>query len=96
MGGQDVALIDTVANAKSAAKERTAPPPPTLDTNMRTPLEKLTIELPAYLTDAMKRAALDRRTSVRHLVMLALKKSGFEIAACDLIPDGRRTRPKTL
>ena len=61
----------------------------------RAGLEKLTIEVPWYLADAVKRAALDKRTTVRHLVMLALKKDGFQIAAADLVADGRRTRPKT-
>ena len=61
----------------------------------RAALEKLTIEVPWYLADAVKRAALDKRTTVRHLVMLALKKDGFQIAAGDLVADGRRTRPKT-
>ncbi len=60
----------------------------------RAVLEKLTIEVPWYLADAVRRAALDKRTTVRHLVMLALKKDGFQIAAGDLVADGRRTRPK--
>ncbi len=64
-------------------------------TNAATPrldMDKLTIELPRYLTDAMKREAVERRTSVRHIVMLGLQKLGLDIRACDLIPDGRRTR----
>lgn len=60
----------------------------------RAPLEKLTIEVPAYLSDALKRSALETRTTVRHVVMSALKAAGFEVAADDLVPDGRRTRHK--
>lgn len=61
----------------------------------RGPVEKLTIELPGYLTDALKRDALDRRTTVRHVVMLGLQALGLQIEAADLVPDARRTRHKT-
>lgn len=61
----------------------------------RAPLEKLTIEIPVYLSDALKRSALETRTTVRHVVMSALKATGFEVAAVDLVPDGRRTRGKS-
>lgn len=59
---------------------------------VRSPLEKLTIELPGYLMDALRRSALDERTTVRHVVMLALKANGFEVLEPDLVPDGRRHR----
>ena len=88
-------LTKPVANAKPERKAKSTPPARTEALEARASLEKLTIELPSYLADAMKREALDRRTSVRHLVMLALKKAGFEIASCDLVADGRRTRSKT-
>ncbi len=87
-------LTKPVANAKPERKEKSPAPAPVAAEDVRAPLEKLTIEVPAYLADAMKRAALDKRTTVRHLVMTALKKSGFEIAASDLVADGRRTRAK--
>jgi hypothetical protein len=61
----------------------------------RAPLEKLTIELPRYLADTLRRAALEQRTTARHLVMLALRKDGFEVQEADLVPDGRRARGKT-
>lgn len=59
------------------------------------PTEKLTVELPGYLTDAMKREALERRTSIRHVVMLGLQALGLKIEPEDLVPDARRTRHKT-
>jgi hypothetical protein len=62
---------------------------------VRSPLEKLTIELPNYLMDALRRSALDERTTVRHVVMLALKAKGFELLEPDLVPDGRRQRDKS-
>lgn len=61
---------------------------------LRAPLEKLTVELPAYLMDALKRQALDSHASVRHIVIKALKDAGFNVAAADLVPDARRTRGK--
>ena len=45
--------------------------------------------------DAMKRAALDQRISVRHLVMLALQGYGLAIDAADLVPDARRSQAKS-
>jgi len=87
-------LTKPVANAKPERRIKSAPPTPVDAAPIRAALEKLTIEVPSYLADAMKRAALDRRTSVRHVVMLALKDAGFAIAAADLVPDGRRSRSK--
>jgi hypothetical protein len=73
--------------------EQEAPEPPAPEAGpTRSTVEKLTTELPAYLHDAMKRKALDNRTTVRHVLMLALKEDGFFIAAADLVPDARRTR----
>lgn len=60
----------------------------------RAAIEKLTIELPRYLADALRRAAVEQRTTARHLVMVALRKNGFEVQESDLVPDGRRARAK--
>ena len=57
-------------------------------------LEKLSVELPTYLMDAMKQEALSRKVSVRHLVMIALKGQGLAIDPEDLVPDARRTAYK--
>jgi len=59
------------------------------------PVEKLSVELPGYLTDAMKRQAVENRTSLRHIVMRGLAALGFEIAPGDLVPDARRLPRKT-
>ncbi len=56
--------------------------------------EKLSVELPAYLMDAMKQEALTRKVSVRHLVMIALKGMGLAIDPEDLVPDARRSAYK--
>lgn len=88
----DDAALDRV-NAQLGVPTLTKPPATTeLE---RAPVEKLTIELPVYLTDALRREAVSRRTTARHLVMLALSKDGFQVDDADLVPDGRRTRSKT-
>jgi hypothetical protein len=73
-----------------AAKKTAIAPAP-----RRTGIESLTIELPAYLIDAIKRDALDHRSSARYVVMLALQKAGFKIDEADLVPDGRRVPRKS-
>lgn len=59
------------------------------------PTEKLTVDLPGYLTDSVKRYAAERRASARHQVMLGLQAIGHEVKPEDLAPDARRTRHKT-
>lgn len=58
----------------------------------RAPAEKLTIEIPVYLGDAIRQAAVADRKTARHVVMEALQKAGFDIDDADLVPDGRRSR----
>ena len=48
--------------------------------------QKLTVRIPGYLVDALKRSALEQRTTVRHLVLLALQKDGYTVEASDLLP----------
>jgi len=61
----------------------------------RTALEKLTMELPGYLIDAVKRDAIERHTSARHVLMLALQGAGFEVQAADLADQRRRKTVKS-
>ena len=61
---------------------------------VRRPTEKITVELPDYLAAALRREGLERRTTARTLVVMGLKALGFEVDDQDLIPDGRRARPK--
>lgn len=60
----------------------------------RAPLEKLTLEVPNYLSVALRCASAEKRMSVRHLVMLALRDAGYAVEDVDMIPDGRRARGK--
>lgn len=48
--------------------------------------QKLTVRIPGYLVDALKRNALVQRSTVRQLVLLALQKDGYTIEASDLLP----------
>jgi hypothetical protein len=54
--------------------------------------EKITVELPTYLTAALRREGVERRITTRTLVMMGLQALGFEVNDQDLVPDGRRTR----
>ena len=66
-------------------------PAPTTVPNRRA-LEKLTVELPGYLMDAIKRDAIDRHTTARHVVLLALQSAGFTVEPADLVPYAPRRK----
>ena len=51
---------------------------------------KLSLEVPEYVVDRLKRKALDEKRTHRALVLHALAKYGIEIAPEDLIDDGRK------
>jgi hypothetical protein len=57
--------------------------------------EKITVELPTYLTTALRREGAERRITTRTLVMMGLQALGFEVDERDLVPDGRRTRSRS-
>lgn len=83
-------LPKTDAKPQPAASDASLPAPAA----QRATAEKLTVEVPPYLMDALRRDSVDKRVSMRHVVMLALKRAGFHIEAADLVPDGRRTKVK--
>jgi hypothetical protein len=58
----------------------------------RRALEKLTVELPGYLMDAIKRDAIDRHSTARHVVLLALQSAGFPVEPADLVPYAPRRK----
>ncbi len=57
-------------------------------------VEKLTIEIPDYLADALRREAAAGRSAAKYLVMMALRKDGYRVDHADLVPDGRRSKSK--
>ena len=53
---------------------------------------RINFEAPGYLSTALKIHAARERTSVRHVILKALKDAGFEISDSDMVEDGRRLR----
>lgn len=78
-------------SAAASPKARKTPPAPT---DLPAPIERLHVELPGYVTDAMRLEAATRRTSMRHIVLRGLAAIGFAIDPADLAPDGRRKPAK--
>lgn len=58
----------------------------------RSLMKTVNLELPAYVWTELKIRAAHKQTSVRHIVMTALKAEGFTIADVDMVEDGRRMR----
>jgi hypothetical protein len=58
------------------------------------PQEKLTIELPAYLTHALRRDCAEKRVTQRYLVLQGLQAIGYAVNPSDLVPDNRRPQGK--
>ena len=48
--------------------------------------QKLTVRIPDYLVHELKHKAVEERTTVRHLVLLAMQKAGYRVEAADLLP----------
>ena len=56
--------------------------------------EKITIDIPAYVAEQVRRRAFEERSSARYVVLLGLKKLGIEVDNADLVPNFRRTRSR--
>lgn len=55
-------------------------------------MKTLNLELPVYLWRELKLRAVDAETSVRHLIIAALKNDAYTVEDADMIEDGRRLR----
>lgn len=55
-------------------------------------MKPLNVEVPDYTWISIKMRAAQEMSSVRHVIMMALKKDGIEIREIDIIEDGRRLR----
>lgn len=55
-------------------------------------MKTLNLELPDYVWTDLKIRAAHAQTSVRHIVMMALRANGIMIAEADMVEDGRRLR----
>jgi len=58
----------------------------------RARMKTLNLEVPDYAWIEIKMRAAKQMTSVRHVIMTALKADGIEIRDADMIEDGRRLR----
>ena len=58
----------------------------------RSEMKTVNLELPAYVWTDLKIRAAHAQTSVRHIVMTALKDHGVTITDVDMVEDGRRLR----
>jgi len=61
-------------------------------TTPRARMKTLNVEVPDYAWIEIKMRAARQMTSVRHVIMTALKVDGIEISEADMIEDGRRLR----
>ncbi len=58
----------------------------------RADMKAVSVELPVYVWTELKIRAAHRQSSVRHVIMTALKADGITIEDADMIEDGRRNR----
>jgi hypothetical protein len=70
----------------AAPSEATSAPTP------RSRMKTVNLELPDYVWTELKIRAVQRQTSLRHVVMQALVADRITIADVDMIEDGRRLR----
>ncbi len=90
----------SVAPTKSEAVKRTATPAtidrPDTEATPRSLMKSVNMELPLYVWTDLKIRAAHKQTSVRHIIMTALKADGIHISDVDMVEDGRRIRGKDL
>jgi plasmid stability protein len=65
---------------------------PTSTATPRSRMKTVNLELPDYVWTDLKIRAAHKQTSVRHIIMTALKGEGIVIADVDMVEDGRRVR----
>lgn len=98
-------LVKTTSNRNGAGEGAPLPvtksPKPeraqisTSEATPRSRMKTVNLELPDYVWTDLKIRAAHKQTSVRHIVMTALKSEGFTIADVDMVEDGRRVRGST-
>ena len=57
---------------------------------LKTDTERLTVEIPLYVGDQIRRRAFENRYSTRYIILSALKANGFDVKTEDLNPNRRR------
>jgi hypothetical protein len=72
--------------------ENIAPAPDILEEDS----ERVSIEMPVYVADQLRRRSFEERSSKRYYILKALKAFGFEIHDSDIMTDGRRKIERRL
>ena len=80
------------AGEGGSPQEALVPTPLTAEPFASIDICKINFEAPGYLSTALKIHAARARTSVRHVILKALKEGGFEICNSEMVEDGRRQR----
>lgn len=84
-GAQEAAVpVAPKQNAETPAADTGATP--------RSRMKTVNLELPDYVWTELKIRSAHRQTSVRHIIMTALKGDGISITDVDMVEDGRRLR----
>lgn len=77
-------MVRPPAVAPSLPQAAEAARPPAVTPSRRQ--QKLTVRIPTSLADALKLDALQQRTTLRNLVLKALKDAGYKIADAEFLP----------
>jgi len=82
------------AGTKGAVAAETAKPDAASQAGAtpRSRMKTVNLELPDYVWTDLKIQAVQQQTSLRHVVMSALKIAGVKISDVDMVEDGRRLR----
>lgn len=80
------------AAVAAAPKQKTETPAADTGATPRSRMKTVNLELPDYVWTELKIRSAHRQTSVRHIIMTALKGDGISIADVDMVEDGRRLR----
>lgn len=78
--------VPTMVKSADKPSRQAAEPSRQQAVKTASPQQKLTVRIPDYLVHALKQNALNERTTVRHLVLLALQGAGYTVQADDLLP----------
>lgn len=78
--------------APVAPKQKVETPAADTGATPRSRMKTVNLELPDYVWTELKIRSAHRQTSVRHIIMTALKGDGISIADVDMVEDGRRLR----
>jgi hypothetical protein len=82
----------TAARAAPSLSEPAAHSDAAMAPTPRSRMKTVNLELPDYVWTELKIRAVQRQTSLRHVVMQALVVDGITIAEVDMVEDGRRLR----